>query len=542
MFPFSSPACRSLSLAVLAVLVQPCLAAGPDTKEPAKPAPVIARIIVSPQTTHFTEPLTDDGLVNLAAALNRHYGKGVAPENNASVVLYEVLGPEPDGVRLSDDFFRQLGVAVPPTEGDYFLNCGSWVQKRHNGDVTPDQLRAAVDDQDESRTAPWKRDDFPRVFEWLTASRGPLSRLAEGVQRPDYYSPLIPPEDANQQPGGLIASLLPGIQMSRELARALTSRAMLHLGERRYEDAWQDLLTTHRLGRQIGRGPTLIEQLVGIAIESIAIEGERTWLEIVQPGVKRIARIREQLNSLPAMSKMMDAIDTTERILFVDSVVRLARNQMKADDLTDLGMQLDAFPAVLRQTIGVSVDWNGVLRRGNSQYDEIVAAMRIGNRTDRNAALQAFETKLQEQKLKATSPGTLALAVVPGLTSAIVTEAMSRTLTSLLMPALSAASHAEERQQQRFANLQATLTLFEFRADVGEFPETIDSLIPKFADDMPVDLFSGAPLKYRRTADGFVLYSVGKNETDDGGRTFGDENPGDDLVVRISLAKPDSTN
>ena len=36
---------------------------------------------------------------------------------------------------------------------------------------------------------------------------------------------------------------------------------------------------------------------------------------------------------------------------------------------------------------------------------------------------------------------------------------------------------------------------------------------------MPADVITGGPLKYRRNADGgFLLYSVGRNETDDGGK------------------------
>ena len=35
---------------------------------------------------------------------------------------------------------------------------------------------------------------------------------------------------------------------------------------------------------------------------------------------------------------------------------------------------------------------------------------------------------------------------------------------------------------------------------------------------MPNDVFTGEPYKYRRTDDGnFVLYSIGRNEKDDGG-------------------------
>jgi hypothetical protein len=50
---------------------------------------------------------------------------------------------------------------------------------------------------------------------------------------------------------------------------------------------------------------------------------------------------------------------------------------------------------------------------------------------------------------------------------------------------------------------------------------------------MPDDLFSGKPLIYKPEAGGYLLYSVGVNGKDDGGRTFDDAPPGDDLVVRM---------
>ncbi len=52
----------------------------------------------------------------------------------------------------------------------------------------------------------------------------------------------------------------------------------------------------------------------------------------------------------------------------------------------------------------------------------------------------------------------------------------------------------------------------------GEFPEKLNSLTPQFISKIPMDVISGEPYKYRRTDDRrFVLYSVGWNETDDGG-------------------------
>jgi len=44
------------------------------------------------------------------------------------------------------------------------------------------------------------------------------------------------------------------------------------------------------------------------------------------------------------------------------------------------------------------------------------------------------------------------------------------------------------------------------------------ALAPQFIEKIPHDIIGGQPLHYRRTEEGkFLLYSVGWNETDDGG-------------------------
>jgi hypothetical protein len=61
--------------------------------------------------------------------------------------------------------------------------------------------------------------------------------------------------------------------------------------------------------------------------------------------------------------------------------------------------------------------------------------------------------------------------------------------------------------------------LERYRLANGQFPDTLEALAPKFIEKLPQDVIIGQPLKYHRTDDGqFVLYSVGLNETDDGGQ------------------------
>ena len=58
-------------------------------------------------------------------------------------------------------------------------------------------------------------------------------------------------------------------------------------------------------------------------------------------------------------------------------------------------------------------------------------------------------------------------------------------------------------------------------------------LTPTYLNQVPKDLFTGNDLIYRPDANGFLLYSVGVNGRDDGGRSYTDQPEGDDIVVRI---------
>jgi hypothetical protein len=61
--------------------------------------------------------------------------------------------------------------------------------------------------------------------------------------------------------------------------------------------------------------------------------------------------------------------------------------------------------------------------------------------------------------------------------------------------------------------------LERFHLTHGNYPESLAALEPQFIAPIPQDVITGEPLKYRLTDDGqFILYSVGWNETDDGGQ------------------------
>ncbi len=52
----------------------------------------------------------------------------------------------------------------------------------------------------------------------------------------------------------------------------------------------------------------------------------------------------------------------------------------------------------------------------------------------------------------------------------------------------------------------------------GDFPDELSELSPGILDEIPVDPFTGNPYVYRKGDSGFIVYSVGSNQKDEGGR------------------------
>jgi hypothetical protein len=137
----------------------------------------------------------------------------------------------------------------------------------------------------------------------------------------------------------------------------------------------------------------------------------------------------------------------------------------------------------------------------------ILPLVDTNSRTVSPAALQRAEKSVQAG-LKHYSPYNLqALMLFPAIGNAVKKFAATQVSVDLARVAIALERH-------RIAH--------------GEYPETLDALAPRFIEKIPHDVIGGQPsqgsgsasqpLHYRRTAGGqFILYSVGWNETDDGG-------------------------
>jgi hypothetical protein len=91
-------------------------------------------------------------------------------------------------------------------------------------------------------------------------------------------------------------------------------------------------------------------------------------------------------------------------------------------------------------------------------------------------------------------------------------------LARLMLPALGRMAEKSAYGQVSVDLARVACALERHRLANGAYPESLAALAPKYLAEVPHDVINGQPLHYHRTDDGrFVLYSVGWNETDDGG-------------------------
>ncbi len=504
------------------------------------------KIIISPQTTHITAPLRANGMPDYAQWLLENQRKGVTPENNAAVLMWQALWPidmdmEEQHYELICD---ELGIDPVPSKKDSLQDVYEMANFRRLAVWLHEQRRLSVDGRaptaeaiatlsdwegspwglegeagelldiidpivEDALSRPWPSEGIPPLADWARENQRPLDLLVAASRRPHYYSPS--PQILDGTDEGLIG-MLPSLGSVREAARALSLRAMWHLREGRPEEAWEDLFALYRLTRHVGSGETLVHLLYGIAIEGIANETCRAFLGSSDLTAEQARRAERDLASLSNWS-MANAMNRTERLLFLDTIIYLATEGSNPGDILDSLNGADAIVTALHFT---SIDWNFVLREGNRWYDRVVAAAELPTLAARQAAFAQIDADLEERNEELQRPAAIAWGV---LSRRRRSEIMAAALVEYFVPSAGYCQIASDRANTNLELMRLAATLLVFRAENGHYPEKLDDLVPRFAASLPIDIYSEKPPIYRPDDDraGFLLYSVGENGVDDGG-------------------------
>ncbi len=540
------------SLIVLAAAV---LAAEPPARSPKARTPPIPRLLVtiSKETTYITEPLRVDGYPDYIAALNRRAGEGLNCDDNAAVPFWRAVGPSGVPKDRREKYFRLLDIRPPAEKGDYFVDIWQYLGEHvgagssAGGDATKPPPAEMWKKHIPATIRPWSKEEFPLLAQWVEANEKPLDLVVAACHEPRCFDPLVA---AGSNLGARIVlshydnhgdpGLFPFAEASIPLAKALVARAMLRLQEGKKGKAWEDLMACHRLARLAAQGPTGFAALAARAIDQRAQTGDRVLLEHAGAGPAQIAKMRLLLAGLPPLPKFAEAVDQGDRLVYLDYATSAARQgfveMLKAAGSSHGGTV--SVPADFATRL--MVDWDSVLRFGNLWYDRYADALGRPTRAGRAEAAEKVckdmheLRSLTEQRIKSIRTETANLREISTRIAA----------GALLVVADEPVATYVDVQDCYAAQTDLTELAFALaacRAETGSYPATLADLAPKYIAKVPKDLFNhDADLHYSRQGVGYLLYSVGPNGKDDGGRGETDrtgKEDWDDLAVRVP-AKP----
>jgi len=484
------------------------------------------RITVSKETTVITEPLDDEGLPDFEAYFLKQGFEGVTPENNAAVLFWRAFWPHQLQVEYRELMQKAIGLdsAIDDEPGLVLLTdkslldrVASWVgdeyRSESNTDLDPQEIadyelvEFAEKAIDSAQRRPWTSDQLPPLAEWIEENQTQIGWIREASERPRLYSP--PPNFLDDKRESLMDALLPMTQNLRQACRALNAEAMWHSGEGRAEEAWGNTLACFRLAQLISHNFSFVQRLVAIDIEGLACKQTAVVLHHGEPTAVLARQILRELDGLPALDPMVNALDVGQRSIYIDTALSFAMG--RSQELGDL----------VNVLLSRSVDCDLILRDGNDFYDRAVEAASIPERIARDRRIAALYLELDQRSQSAEQRGSgLSLLLSKSKRSQVISDI----LLSLLTPAFQAALHAEDGALAMRELTKVAAALAVYRAEQGEYPETLEQLVPDVLPEMPIDLYSDEPLIYRKMEDGgYLLYSISQNGIDNGGTDVGGE-------------------
>jgi hypothetical protein len=522
-------------------------------------------LVISQETTVITAPLRPDGLPDYQKYWRDLGREGVTPENNGAVLFWRAVWPGELGQEHRRQMCEALGIDPMPVEHESLQEpYGSvtrhqvafWLTEQYQKGLSSAESDALLNDVNQKAiqstqadeaigaalSRPWTSEQLSPLADWIASSEKSLTLLTEASERPKWWSPS--PSLLHDNYEGAVSMLLPGVQRLRSVGRAFCIRAMWHAGEGRPQEAWDDLKTSMRFARLCSQGSTLVEQLVGIAIDAMALRQTTTLLHHARSDAEFARQVLADLNAFEKPCDVVRSFDRGERLFMGDTAIMLATDSDYLQGV-DLGLASESvffnskFP-------WFRLDWNIVLRNANAAYDQLLEAASKPSYQERRVALVEFEGDLNAKVESVRNPGRIAMSF---LNTRARSTLVGDTLIGVLMPALDAAISAEDRAVVLLDLTRVAAALTVYRAENGEYPDKLEQLVPGILEQLPEDIYSGNPFKYSRKPDGgYVLYSVFQNGIDDRGSNFDGQiidgewateetedawRDGGDLVIRV---------
>lgn len=266
--------------------------------------------------------------------------------------------------------------------------------------------------------------------------------------------------------------ILPNLSEIRDCARLLALFILQQAESNNTDQACRALFDHFQLAESLSRDPFLICHLVRIAIHAMGVESVRVLLERTTLSDRQMAELEQRMVTIRD-GLGLDLALIGERCCLLQQ--------------SDIYQQF-GFGMVPLRFSGL-MDLNVI--RSLEFYDRLGAVSKIEP-----------ERRIQEYQRISNDVDQLSVLYF---------------MTKLLMPALDKIGLIELRVMAELDCARTGLAVERFRLAEGRLPESLEELVPKYIEAVPIDPFDGKPLRYKRLEKGYTIYSIGEDGEDNDG-------------------------
>lgn len=298
---------------------------------------------------------------------------------------------------------------------------------------------------------------------------------------------------------------LPHLSRLRDSIYLERAAVIVALDDGRTEDAfeyWLDMvaMVRHQEGQRF-----LITELVRLTCLSIACD---TLQGVVQSGQLDAQHVDSALAALDGLESRHSFVGGLQ------GEVAVFRNLLSPRYVAAVAYELfggDSLDAVIS---------SGDLRTASQKLFAIAPAKlyesplgRPWRQYDEATGLGIFRELMQMLE----QPYYVKRASVSGPSEKAELPSWSAPATCLVLPAYAHLGSTFAAVEARVACARTALALERYRLTHGQYPATLDALVPDILPQVPLDPFDGKPLRYINDGKRVAVYSVGQNLQDDGG-------------------------
>jgi hypothetical protein len=302
-----------------------------------------------------------------------------------------------------------------------------------------------------------------------------------------------------------ISTRLPDVQEARKVAYLLEQESRLQAQEKDSDGALRSVRAGVHVASSLDDTPILVGQLIHIACRAVALASLERVLAQGEPSPAGLAELQQALEDEERQPDLLTGL----------------RGERAGVDMLMQNLESHRVP--------LSVTLNG-FGPGSGTQLKPTPLLLPGGLQGQHAALLDTMTQMVEAAKQPMPQPTQQLQQIERATRD------GPYLVRLLIPAMAKVGEASQRGLAQTRCGIVLLAAERYRREHRNWPASLPALVEAgYLREVPTDPYDGKPLRLRRVADGLVVYTVGPDGKDDGGKLDpkGQYPPGTDLGMRL---------